>query len=128
MDSGSCLQTYSLHSEAVRAARWAPCGQRILSGGFDCALHLTDLETGVFLCVVTPKHPFWSRSQLPRLQPVLGPWETGPRTGTEALHGGFGLGSCQPAQSTEPQGCFSPELWDWIKRWLFNQLLTCNLY
>ncbi|KAM7157704.1 WD repeat-containing protein 25 isoform 1-T8 [Molossus nigricans] len=46
VDSGSCLQTYSLHSEAVRAARWSPCGQRILSGGFDCALHLTDLETG----------------------------------------------------------------------------------
>ncbi|XP_070259138.1 WD repeat-containing protein 25-like isoform X2 [Myotis yumanensis] len=46
VDSGRCLQTYSLHSEAVRAARWSPCGQRILSGGFDCALHLTDLETG----------------------------------------------------------------------------------
>lgn len=57
MDSGSCLQTYALHSEAVRAARWSPCGQRILSGGFDCALHLTDLETGVFLCVVTPGAP-----------------------------------------------------------------------
>lgn len=51
VDSGRCLQTYSLHSEAVRAARWAPCGRRILSGGFDFALHLTDLETGVFLCV-----------------------------------------------------------------------------
>ncbi|CAK6431794.1 unnamed protein product [Pipistrellus nathusii] len=46
VDSGRCLQTYPLHSEAVRAARWSPCGQRILSGGFDCALHLTDLETG----------------------------------------------------------------------------------
>ncbi|XP_022361275.1 WD repeat-containing protein 25 isoform X1 [Enhydra lutris kenyoni] len=46
VDSGRCLQTYSLHSEAVRAARWSPCGQRILSGGFDFALHLTDLETG----------------------------------------------------------------------------------
>uniref|UniRef100_K9J206 Putative mrna splicing factor n=1 Tax=Desmodus rotundus TaxID=9430 RepID=K9J206_DESRO len=46
VDSGSCLQTYSLHSEAVRAARWSPCGRCILSGGFDCALHLTDLETG----------------------------------------------------------------------------------
>lgn len=57
MDSGSCLQTYALHSEAVRAARWSPCGQRVLSGGFDCALHLTDLETGVFLCVVTPRAP-----------------------------------------------------------------------
>ncbi|XP_058423687.1 WD repeat-containing protein 25 isoform X2 [Diceros bicornis minor] len=49
VDSGSCLQTYSLHSEAVRAARWSPCGQRILSGGFDFALHLTDLETGTRL-------------------------------------------------------------------------------
>lgn len=58
MDSGRCLQTYSLHSEAVRAARWSPCGQRILSGGFDFALHLTDLETGVFSCIVTLRHPF----------------------------------------------------------------------
>ncbi|XP_040830992.1 WD repeat-containing protein 25 isoform X1 [Ochotona curzoniae] len=49
VDSGRCLQTYSLHSEAVRAARWAPCGRRILSGGFDFALHLTDLETGTQL-------------------------------------------------------------------------------
>uniref|UniRef100_A0A8C2W303 WD repeat domain 25 n=1 Tax=Chinchilla lanigera TaxID=34839 RepID=A0A8C2W303_CHILA len=49
VDSGRCLQTYSLHSEAVRAARWSPCGQRILSGGFDFALHLTDLETGTQL-------------------------------------------------------------------------------
>nr|XP_020769201.1 WD repeat-containing protein 25 [Odocoileus virginianus texanus]XP_020769202.1 WD repeat-containing protein 25 [Odocoileus virginianus texanus] len=49
VDSGSCLQTYSLHSEAVRAARWSPCGRRILSGGFDFALHLTDLETGTQL-------------------------------------------------------------------------------
>ena len=47
VDSGHCLQTYSVHSEAVRAARWSPCGRRILSGGFDFALHLTDLETGV---------------------------------------------------------------------------------
>lgn len=49
VDSGSCLQTYHLHSKAVRAARWSPCGQRILSGGFDFALHLTDLETGTQL-------------------------------------------------------------------------------
>ncbi|KAM8783212.1 WD repeat-containing protein 25 isoform 1-T2 [Rhynchonycteris naso] len=49
VDSGSCLQTYTLHSEAVRAARWSPCGQRVLSGGFDCALRLTDLETGTQL-------------------------------------------------------------------------------
>ncbi|XP_021103852.1 WD repeat-containing protein 25 [Heterocephalus glaber] len=49
VDSGRCLQTYSLHSEAVRAAQWSPCGRRILSGGFDFALHLTDLETGTQL-------------------------------------------------------------------------------
>ncbi|XP_029807714.1 WD repeat-containing protein 25-like [Suricata suricatta] len=49
VDSGRCLQTYRLHSEAVRAARWSPCGRRILSGGFDFALHLTDLETGTQL-------------------------------------------------------------------------------
>ncbi|XP_012658888.1 WD repeat-containing protein 25 [Otolemur garnettii] len=49
VDSGCCLQTYFLHSEAVRAARWSPCGRRILSGGFDFALHLTDLETGTQL-------------------------------------------------------------------------------
>ncbi|KAM5273056.1 WD repeat-containing protein 25 [Ctenodactylus gundi] len=49
VDSGHCLQTYRVHSEAVRAARWAPCGRRILSGGFDFALHLTDLETGTQL-------------------------------------------------------------------------------
>ncbi|XP_064149045.1 WD repeat-containing protein 25 [Loxodonta africana] len=49
VDLGRCLQTYALHTEAVRAARWSPCGQRILSGGFDFALHLTDLETGTQL-------------------------------------------------------------------------------
>ncbi|XP_069853671.1 WD repeat-containing protein 25 isoform X2 [Dipodomys merriami] len=49
VDSGRCLQTYFLHSEAVRAARWSPCGRRILSGGFDFTLHLTDLETGTQL-------------------------------------------------------------------------------
>ncbi|XP_007942747.1 WD repeat-containing protein 25 [Orycteropus afer afer] len=49
VDSGRCLQTYTLHTEAVRAARWSPCGQSILSGGFDFALHLTDLETGTQL-------------------------------------------------------------------------------
>ncbi|XP_037687793.1 WD repeat-containing protein 25 [Choloepus didactylus] len=49
VDSGACLQTYCPHREAVRAARWSPCGQRILSGGFDFALHLTDLETGTQL-------------------------------------------------------------------------------
>ncbi|XP_062945739.1 WD repeat-containing protein 25 [Cynocephalus volans] len=49
VDSGCCLQTYSLHNEAVRAAQWSPCGRRILSGGFDFALHLTDVETGTQL-------------------------------------------------------------------------------
>ncbi|KAM6202094.1 WD repeat-containing protein 25 [Rhynchocyon petersi] len=49
VDLGRCLQTYTSHTEAVRAARWAPCGQRVLSGGFDFALHLTDLETGTQL-------------------------------------------------------------------------------
>ncbi|XP_076979657.1 WD repeat-containing protein 25 isoform X2 [Tamandua tetradactyla] len=49
VDTGACLQTYSLHKEAVRAARWSPCGRRILSGGFDFAVYLTDLETGTQL-------------------------------------------------------------------------------
>ncbi|XP_023575415.1 WD repeat-containing protein 25 [Octodon degus] len=49
VDLGRCLQTYTPHSEAVRAAQWSPCGQRILSGGFDFTLHLTDLETGTQL-------------------------------------------------------------------------------
>ncbi|XP_058147629.1 WD repeat-containing protein 25 [Dasypus novemcinctus] len=49
VDSGACLQTYAPHTEAVRAARWSPCGRHILSGGFDFALHLTDLETGTQL-------------------------------------------------------------------------------
>lgn len=55
VDSGHCLQTYSVHSEAVRAARWSPCGRRILSGGFDFALHLTDLETGVSWYLTCPR-------------------------------------------------------------------------
>lgn len=46
VDTGCCLQTYSCHSCAVRAARWSSCGRRILSGGFDSMLHLTDVETG----------------------------------------------------------------------------------
>ncbi|XP_060037037.1 WD repeat-containing protein 25 isoform X1 [Erinaceus europaeus] len=46
VDAGRCLQTYSVHGQAVRAARWSPCGRSVLSGGFDCALRLTDLETG----------------------------------------------------------------------------------
>ncbi|XP_063255443.1 WD repeat-containing protein 25 isoform X2 [Prinia subflava] len=46
VDTGCCLKTYSCHSCAVRAARWSSCGRRILSGGFDSMLHLTDVETG----------------------------------------------------------------------------------
>ncbi|PKU44248.1 wd repeat-containing protein 25 [Limosa lapponica baueri] len=46
VDTGCCLRTYSCHSCAVRAARWSSCGRRILSGGFDSMLHLTDVETG----------------------------------------------------------------------------------
>lgn len=46
VDTGCCLKTYSCHSYAVRAAQWSSCGRRILSGGFDSMLHLTDVETG----------------------------------------------------------------------------------
>ncbi|XP_041332299.1 WD repeat-containing protein 25 [Pyrgilauda ruficollis] len=46
VDTGCCLKTYSCHSCAVRAAQWSSCGRRILSGGFDSMLHLTDVETG----------------------------------------------------------------------------------
>ncbi|XP_042725617.1 WD repeat-containing protein 25 [Lagopus leucura] len=46
VDTGGCLRTFSCHSCAVRAAQWSSCGRRILSGGFDSMLHLTDVETG----------------------------------------------------------------------------------
>ncbi|XP_009557446.2 WD repeat-containing protein 25 [Cuculus canorus] len=46
VDTGCCLKTYCCHSSAVRAAQWSSCGKRILSGGFDSMLHLTDVETG----------------------------------------------------------------------------------
>ncbi|XP_025935503.1 WD repeat-containing protein 25 isoform X1 [Apteryx rowi] len=46
VDAGCCLKTYSCHYCAVRAAQWSSCGRRILSGGFDSMLHLTDVETG----------------------------------------------------------------------------------
>lgn len=46
VDTGVCLRTFSCHSSAVRAAQWSSCGRRILSGGFDSMLHLTDVETG----------------------------------------------------------------------------------
>lgn len=46
VDTGCCLKTFSCHSCAVRAVQWSSCGRRILSGGFDSMLHLTDIETG----------------------------------------------------------------------------------
>lgn len=46
VDTGCCLKTYSCHSCAVRTAQWSLCGRRILSGGFDSMLNLTDVETG----------------------------------------------------------------------------------
>nr|XP_009673791.1 PREDICTED: WD repeat-containing protein 25 [Struthio camelus australis] len=46
VDAGCCLKTYSCHYGAVRAAKWSSCGRRILSGGFDSVVHLTDVETG----------------------------------------------------------------------------------
>ncbi|XP_062974127.1 WD repeat-containing protein 25 [Elgaria multicarinata webbii] len=46
VDRGCCLKSYSCHTGAVRAAQWAPCGRSVLTGGFDCMLHLTDIETG----------------------------------------------------------------------------------
>ncbi|XP_066539892.1 WD repeat-containing protein 25 [Hoplias malabaricus] len=45
-ESGRCLQTYSIHSGAVRDVCWLPCGQRLLSGSFDNAVAVTDVETG----------------------------------------------------------------------------------
>uniref|UniRef100_A0A803K8B5 WD repeat domain 25 n=1 Tax=Xenopus tropicalis TaxID=8364 RepID=A0A803K8B5_XENTR len=46
VDSGKCLNTFSHHSGAVRDSQWSACGQKILSGGFDSMLYLTDVETG----------------------------------------------------------------------------------
>ncbi|KAM9294037.1 WD repeat-containing protein 25 [Gastrophryne carolinensis] len=46
MDTGRCLHTISSHRLAVRDAQWSVCGKKILSGGFDSHLHLTDVETG----------------------------------------------------------------------------------
>ncbi|XP_029453801.1 WD repeat-containing protein 25 [Rhinatrema bivittatum] len=46
VDTGSCLKTYLCHSSAVRDVQWSSCGRKILSGGFDSMLHLTDIETG----------------------------------------------------------------------------------
>lgn len=122
MDSGRCLQTYRLHSEAVRAARWSPCGQRILSGGFDFALHLTDLETGVSHCTEAPSQS-WQLGGLCCPEAALG--RQGPQLhtasgltsmsvfpghlpGTMALHRGFKVGPLQAAGRTEPQGCLGP--------------------
>ncbi|XP_069064434.1 WD repeat-containing protein 25 isoform X2 [Pleurodeles waltl] len=49
VDTGTCLKSYSCHSSAVRDAIWSLCGRKILSGGFDSALYLTDTETGTHL-------------------------------------------------------------------------------
>ncbi|KAG8449246.1 hypothetical protein GDO86_016061 [Hymenochirus boettgeri] len=46
VDFGKCLSSFFSHSGAVRDAQWSTCGQRILSGGFDSMLYLTDVETG----------------------------------------------------------------------------------
>ncbi|XP_075187100.1 WD repeat-containing protein 25 isoform X2 [Anomaloglossus baeobatrachus] len=46
VDSGKSLCTISCHRAAVRDAQWSLCGKKILTGGFDCFLHLTDVETG----------------------------------------------------------------------------------
>ncbi|KAM8921285.1 WD repeat-containing protein 25 [Pelodytes ibericus] len=46
VDSGKCLSTFSYHSKAARDAQWSVCGHKILSGGFDSMLYLTDVETG----------------------------------------------------------------------------------
>ncbi|XP_063804713.1 WD repeat-containing protein 25 isoform X2 [Pseudophryne corroboree] len=46
VDSGKCLRTFSCHEAAVRDAQWSVCGQKILTGGFDSILHLTDVESG----------------------------------------------------------------------------------
>ncbi|CAH2328224.1 WD repeat-containing 25 [Pelobates cultripes] len=46
VDSGKCLKTLSHHCQAARDAQWSLCGHKILSGGFDSTLYLTDVETG----------------------------------------------------------------------------------
>ncbi|XP_056401198.1 WD repeat-containing protein 25 isoform X4 [Hyla sarda] len=46
IDSGKSLCTISCHRAAVRDAQWSSCGRKILTGGFDTFLHLTDVETG----------------------------------------------------------------------------------
>ncbi|XP_040188956.1 WD repeat-containing protein 25 [Rana temporaria] len=46
VDSGKCLRTITSHRLAVRDAQWSACGQKILTGGFDSTLHITDVETG----------------------------------------------------------------------------------
>ncbi|ETE64740.1 WD repeat-containing protein 25, partial [Ophiophagus hannah] len=49
VDEGCCLKSYFIHTGAVRAIQWSPCGRNALSGGFDFMLHLTDIETGTQL-------------------------------------------------------------------------------
>ncbi|XP_075700345.1 WD repeat-containing protein 25 isoform X2 [Rhinoderma darwinii] len=55
VDSGKSLCTISCHRAAVRDAQWSVCGKRILTGGFDSFLHVTDVETGKDL--FTAKNP-----------------------------------------------------------------------
>ncbi|CAM9830572.1 unnamed protein product [Lampetra fluviatilis] len=43
---GLCVQTLRHHTAAVRSALWMPCGGRVLTGGFDSATCLSDVETG----------------------------------------------------------------------------------
>ncbi|XP_075047999.1 WD repeat-containing protein 25 [Mixophyes fleayi] len=49
VDSGKCLRAFSCHRAAVRDAQWSACGRKILTGGFDSFLYLTDVESGKHL-------------------------------------------------------------------------------
>lgn len=40
---------------------------------------------------------------------------------------GLGAGPCPPPEDRAPRLC-RPQLWGWVTRWLFNQLLTFSLY
>ncbi|XP_059208584.1 WD repeat-containing protein 25 [Centropristis striata] len=45
-ESGRCLQVYSCHGGAVRAACWSRCGKHLLTGSFDNTAVITDVQTG----------------------------------------------------------------------------------
>ena len=45
-DSDPCVRTLKVHSKAVKAARWSPCGRQILSCSYDKFAKLTDVECG----------------------------------------------------------------------------------